>query len=77
MQMEPIQSKVVLRNVYIMPTSNVQNGVKTKSKAINKPTDGYEEFDKYLATKYFIHQWIMGKENHFLYNKIYVLIYNY
>ena len=55
---------------YIMPTnkcmwkypSDVPNGVKTRSKANNEPTAGYEEVEKYFATKYFIHRWVMGKE---------------
>ena len=64
----------------IMPTdkcmwkypSGVPNGMKTRSKANNGPTAGYEEVNKYFATKYFIHRWVV-----FLYNKVYLLIYNY
>ena len=64
----------------IMPTdkciwkypSGVPNGMKTRSKANNGPTVGYEEVNKYFATKYFIHRWVV-----FLYNKVYLLIYNY
>ena len=44
---------------------NVSNGVKTRSKAKNKPTVGYEEVDRYFAVTYFIHQWDMGKEDCF------------
>ena len=59
---------------YIMPTnkcmwkypSGVPNGVKTRSKANNEPTAGYEEVEKYVATKYFIHRWVMGKEELFI-----------
>ena len=39
--------------------------MKTRSKANNGPTVGYEEVNKYFATKYFIHRWVIGKEDHF------------
>ena len=45
--------------------TDVPNVVKTRSKAKNASTVGYEEVDKYFATKYFIHQWVMGKEGRF------------
>ena len=57
----------------IMPTdeclwkypSDVPNGVKTRSKANNEPNVVYEEVDRYFATKYSIHRWVMGKEDRF------------
>ena len=45
---------------------DVPNGVKTRSKAKNEPTIDYEEVDRYFAVKYFIHLWVMGKEDSFL-----------
>ena len=58
---------------YIVPTdkcmwkypTDVPNVVKTRSKAKKESTVGYEEVDKYFATKYFIYQWAMGKEGRF------------
>ena len=35
--------------------SDVPNGMKTRPKANNEPNVGYEEVNKYFATKYFIH----------------------
>ena len=57
----------------IMPTdkckwkypSDVPNGVKTRPKANNEPTVGYEEVDKHFATKCFIHRWVTGKKMFF------------
>ena len=51
--------------------------MKTISKVNKEPAVGYEEVDKYFAIEYFIHRWVMGKEERFLCNKIYLLIYNY
>ena len=45
--------------------SDVPNGVKTRSKANNEPNVVYEEVDRYFATKYSIHRWVMGKEDRF------------
>ena len=58
----------------IMPTdkcmwkypSDVPNGVKTRSKANNESTAGYEEVEKYFATKYFINRRVMEKEDRFI-----------
>ena len=42
------------------------NGIKTRSRAKNEPTVGYEEVDKYFAVKHFIRRWVMGKKDGFL-----------
>ena len=44
---------------------DVPNVGKTRSKDKNEPTVGYEEVVKCFAIKYFIHRWVMGKENRF------------
>ena len=46
--------------------SDVPNRVKTTSKANNESTAGYEEVDKYFATKYFIHQWATREKDRFV-----------
>ena len=53
------------QQMHVEYLTDVLNGVKTRSKAKNEPTVGYEEVDKYFATKYSIHQWVLGKEDHF------------
>ena len=35
---------------------DVPNRIKTRSRAKNEPTVGYEEVDKYFAVKHFIHR---------------------
>ena len=45
--------------------NDVPNGVKTRSKTKDEPTVGYKEVDKYFTSKYFIHRWIMGKDDTF------------
>ena len=42
---------------------DIPNGVKTRSRAKNEPAVSYEEVDRYIATKYFIHRWIMGRDD--------------
>ena len=44
---------------------DVLNGVKTKPKTKDDPTVGYKEVDKYFASKFFIHRWIIGKDDTF------------
>ena len=62
---------MVLRNVsclliiHLEYPSGVPNEVKIRSKANDEPTAGYEEVEKNFATKYFIHRWVMGKEDRF------------
>ena len=45
--------------------NDMRNRVKTRSDAKNELTVDYKEVDNYFAVKYFIHQWIMGKEDRF------------
>ena len=45
--------------------NDVPNRVKTRSKTKDEPTVGYKEVDEYFASKYFIHRWIMGKDDTF------------
>ena len=45
--------------------NDVPNRLKTRSKTKNELTVGYEDIDKYFVVKYFIHRWVMGKEDRF------------
>ena len=45
--------------------NDVLNRLKTRSKTKNEPIVGYGEADRYFAIKYFIHRWLMGKEDRF------------
>ena len=45
--------------------NDVPNGVKARSKTKNEPAVSYEDLDRYFAFKYFIHRWVVGKEDRF------------
>ena len=45
--------------------NDVPNRVKARSKTKNEPAVSYEDLDRYFAFKYFIHRWVVGKEDRF------------